>query len=331
MAARSAPPTAASSSSWSPRTGRARRSASRIAAHLRIQARSSMPAPPRPVTTEASVPQRAAISVEAAVVPPTLRSPSTTRSVPESASSSAMRIPSRTACSASSAVSASSTSIRPLPRRTRSRTTASGSSSGSQSRPAVHDPYGHGEAPGQHGHGARAVQHRADQLVGGARGPAGDLKLGHPVIPGEQHDAWPLDRLDGHRLLGGRQPFPQLVEAAEGADGNSEPLPAFLGIAPYAPVGALDQVGEVVQIHGGLPRGVVTGWAGTRRGLLCGTVPGTRSRTPGAHPPRSAPQHQGPPRHHQQHLLALVRERGVQPAQFVAEATPGRRRRDDAG
>ena len=42
IAARSAPPTVASSCSWSPRTGRARRSASRIAAHLRIHARSSM-------------------------------------------------------------------------------------------------------------------------------------------------------------------------------------------------------------------------------------------------------------------------------------------------
>lgn len=78
-----------------------------------------MPAPPRPVTTEASVPHSAAISVDAAVVPPTLRSPSTTRSVPESASSSAIAIPSRTARSASSAVIASSMSIRPLPRRTR--------------------------------------------------------------------------------------------------------------------------------------------------------------------------------------------------------------------
>lgn len=136
MAATSAPPTAASSATWSPRTGRARRSASRIAAHLRIQARSSMGRPPRPVTTEASVPHSAATRVAATVVPPTLRSPRTTRSVPESASSSAIRIPSRTAASASSAVSASSTSIRPLPRRIRCATTSAGSSPGSQSSPA---------------------------------------------------------------------------------------------------------------------------------------------------------------------------------------------------
>ncbi len=136
IAATSAPPTAASRATWSPRTGRARRSASRIAAHLRIHVRSSMGSPPRPVTTDASVPHRAATSTAATVVPPTLTSPRITRSVPESASSSAIRIPSRRAASASSRVSASSMSIRPLPRRTRWRTTSSGSSPGSQSRPA---------------------------------------------------------------------------------------------------------------------------------------------------------------------------------------------------
>ncbi len=133
IAARSAPPTVASNCSWSPRTGRARRRASRIAAHLRIQARSSMARPPRPVTTDASVPHSAAIRTAAAVVPPTLTSPSTTRSVPESASSSATATPARNAASASSRDSASSTSIRPDPRRTRCRTTSSGRLSGSQS------------------------------------------------------------------------------------------------------------------------------------------------------------------------------------------------------
>ncbi len=134
IAVRSAPPTVASSRNWSPSTGRARRNASRIAAHLRIHARSSIARPPRPVTTDASVPHSAATSTPAAVVPPTLTSPSTTRSVPESASSSATAIPARNAASASSGVSASSTSIRPLPRRTRWRTTSSGSDAGSQSR-----------------------------------------------------------------------------------------------------------------------------------------------------------------------------------------------------
>ncbi len=134
IAARSAPPTVARSCNWSPSTGRARRSASRIAAHFRIHARSSIASPPRPVTTDASVPHSAAISTDAGVVPPTLTSPRTTRSVPESASSFAMATPVLNAASASSSVSASSMSIRPLPRRTRCSTTASGSESGSQSR-----------------------------------------------------------------------------------------------------------------------------------------------------------------------------------------------------
>lgn len=75
------------------------------------------------------------------------------------------------------------------------------------------------------------------------------------MITGEEHHARLLDRPDRYGLLSGREPFAQLVQAAEGADGNAQALPSFLGVAPYAAVGAFDQVGEVVQIHGGLPRG----------------------------------------------------------------------------
>lgn len=79
------------------------------------------------------------------------------------------------------------------------------------------------------------------------------------MITGEEHHTRLLDRLDRYGLLRGRQPFAQLVEAAEGTRGHDQPLPAFLGVAPYAAVGAFDQVGEVVQIHGGLPRGSLRG------------------------------------------------------------------------
>ncbi len=132
IAAKSAPPVAPSSASWSPSTGRARRSESRMVAHLTIHTRSSIPEP-RPVTAAASVPHSAPTRTPATVVEPTPRSPSSTRSVPASASSSATAMPARNARAVSSGVSASSMSIRPDPRRIRWVTTSSGKSAGSVS------------------------------------------------------------------------------------------------------------------------------------------------------------------------------------------------------
>ena len=154
-----------------------------------------MPAPPRPVTTEASVPHSAAISVGG-------RRRAADAQIAEHDQIGAgvgLLVGDRHArgvrpASASSTVSASSTSIRPLPRRTRWRTTSSGSSSGSQSRPASTIRTGTPEPAGQHGDGARALQRGAHQLVRGAGRPAGDAQFGDPVITGEQHHARLLDR-----------------------------------------------------------------------------------------------------------------------------------------
>ena len=209
-----------------------------------------MPAPPRPVTTEASVPHSAAISVLAAVVPPTLRSPSTTRSVPASASSSAIAIPARNAASASSAVSASSTSIRPEPRRTRCRVTSSGSSAGSQSTArsttrscaaVLRASTAAGLAP------SSAARTRSRVLAGR---PGRDAQLRHAVIAREQQHPRPLDRPHRHLLLRGGQPFAQLVEAAERPRRHGQPRPPLLGVTAHTAVGALDQVGEVIEVQG---------------------------------------------------------------------------------
>ncbi len=125
IAARSAPPPVASNAIGSLITRRARRSASRIAAVLRIHAWSSIPVP-RPTTATGSDPVSDAISTAAGVVLPMPMSPATSTSAPASTSSSAMARPATIASSHCSRVSASSRSIDPEDRRTLCWLTAAG-------------------------------------------------------------------------------------------------------------------------------------------------------------------------------------------------------------
>lgn len=112
----------------------------------------------------------------------------------------------------------------------------------------VDHPHRHAEPTGQHRGGARALQDRPDQRGGSARGACRHAQGGDPVVTREQHDTRMLDRPHRHRGLRRRQPLTQVVEAAQGAGRDDLSLPPRLGVTAYASVGALDQIGEVVEI-----------------------------------------------------------------------------------
>ncbi len=112
----------------------------------------------------------------------------------------------------------------------------------------VHHAHGYAELPGQYRHRAAAVQDAPHQLVRGTRRPCGDAEFGDPVVTREQQHPGPFDRPHRNGRLRRRQPLTQFVEAAQRPGRHDLPLPPRLGVAAHPTVGALDQIGEVVEI-----------------------------------------------------------------------------------
>ncbi len=94
----------------------------------------------------------------------------------------------------------------------------------------VDDPYLHAEPARQHRRGARALQDRPHQLVGGARGPRRHTESGDPVVAREQHHARVLDRPHRHRGLRRRRRSPSSSRRPQRPGRHDLTLPARLGV-----------------------------------------------------------------------------------------------------
>ena len=283
IAATSAPPTAASRATWSPRTGRARRNASRIAAHLRIQARSSMGRPPRPVTTEASVPHMAATRVRGGRWS---RRRSGRRGRPGPSRSRPPRR--RSACRAAARPRPPRPSARPRCRSARCR-----AGRGARPRPAGAAP---DRSPARRRRSVAVAPNRPASTATGlppsstARTSRGRWRPPGPETPSEAIP-WSaansttrglLDRPDRHLPLRGGEPLGEVVEPAQRAGRHGQPFTAVLGVTPDAPVGALDQIGEVVEIQRAhLPKR--TAGEAHPRGVRPASIHRTGPATTGAH------------------------------------------------
>ncbi len=130
----------------------------------------------------------------------------------------------------------------------------------------VDDPQRHTGGPRQHRRRARTVQHRPHQVPGPAGRPGRHPQLRHPVVAREHHRPRPLDAPHRHLPLRRGQPLAQFVQPPQRPRRHGQPGPPFLGVTARGAVGALDQMGEVIEVQAA-HWAQITGWsARVRRG-----------------------------------------------------------------